>query len=159
VGRLGSVPRKVPTPPAAFPTPGLSIGGDSEAIASWRARPSARRLRRQIAAFAGATEFAHPTRRTYRLACENCGKRNEVVATERDPEQDRKNLDTLSAVKVRLATAERQGVKDNSDAVRKLLRDRSEMTDEELAREIALRSAELGQPADVRMPDEQRLSI
>jgi hypothetical protein len=86
--------------------------------------------------------------RTHRFSCRSCGTRNEVTETERDPEQDRKALDTLTAVKVRLTAAAREGAKDSSGAAAQVLGANEDLSNEEIAGRIVLLSAQLGRPPE-----------
>ena len=80
-------------------------------------------------------------RKTVRIQCSTCGKANTASVEVADPEQTRKNLETLTSLKIRLAAAQRE--QGSTAGSVKLLHDRSELTDAQLAGYIDALEAEL----------------
>ena len=80
-------------------------------------------------------------RKTVRIQCSSCGKGNTATVEVVDSEQLRKYADTVASITFRAAAAKKDFV--DNEAATKLLHDRSELSDAELAAEIAKLEAQL----------------
>ena len=78
-------------------------------------------------------------KRTHRFRCDACGSQNAKEVQQTDPELLVKAISMLSSVQQRLKAVD----DDSTAAATKILRDRSELTDAELAEYIAKLEAEL----------------
>lgn len=81
-------------------------------------------------------------RRTVRIQCSTCGKGNTASVEVVDAEQLRKFADTVASITFRAAAAKKD-LSDSDAAVKLLLRDRSELSDAELAEYIVTLETEL----------------
>jgi hypothetical protein len=106
-------------------------------------------------------------KRTVRFKCSSCGRGNAETIDYRDPEQTRKLIETMSSIKLRVRAAQKDEVA--TTGATKLLRDRSELGEVELAEYIARLEAELAAettPVDRELVDviesldqEQRVAL